>query len=262
MLFSDSGHGALLPNPTQELTAVRSEWRKSEAAALRAHPNHPHGCNLFQHMIRILLADDHRMFLDGISALLKDVNEFELIGRAEHGGEVMAALRTDEPDVLVMDINMPGLDGLETLTMMREKHPGVKVLVLSMHSELRFIQQAIEDGATGYILKNADKDELCEAIRTVAKGEKYFSRQVSNVLIDAMRNPEKQRGYRQVDLSQRELEVLALIAQECTTPEIAERLFISEHTVKSHRKNLISKLGVKNIAGLVRFAIENDLLDE
>ena len=202
------------------------------------------------------------MFLDGISALISDVDDITLSGRAEHGGEVMAALAADNPaDVVVMDINMPGLDGLETLTMMAEKHPDVHVLVLSMHSEIRFIQAAIEEGATGYILKNADKDELCTAIRSVAKGEKYFSREVSNVLIEAMQNPQKQKGYRQVDLSQRELEVLRLIAQECTTPEIAEKLFISEHTVKSHRKNLISKLQVKNIAGLVRFALENHLLD-
>lgn len=212
-------------------------------------------------MIRVLLADDHRMFLDGIGALLTDLPDITLMGTAANGGEVMAALASDPPDVLVLDINMPGLDGLETLNMMREKHPDVRVLVLSMHSELRFIEQAIEDGATGYILKNANKTELVDAVRTVARGEQYFSREVSNVLIDAMRNPGKQQGYRQVDLSKRELEVLRLIANECTSPEIAEQLFISEHTVKSHRKNLISKLGVKNIAGLVRFAIENDLLD-
>ncbi len=212
-------------------------------------------------MIRVLLADDHQMFLEGITALLGNESDIELVGHAAHGGEVMATLLSTVPDVLVLDINMPGLDGLETLSMMAEKHPAVRVLVLSMHSELRFIEQAIENGATGYILKNADKNELLEAVRTVAKGEKYYSREVSNVLIEAMQNPAKDRSYKQVDISQREQEVLSLFAQACTTPEIAKRLFISEHTVKSHRKNLLAKLDVKNSAALVRFAIENDLVD-
>ncbi len=213
-------------------------------------------------MIRVLLADDHRIFREGLKALLANISDIELIKECADGHEVLAALKAHPTDVAVLDINMPGVDGLEVTRQMREHHSEVKVLILSMHHEPHFIQTAIETGANGYLLKNTGGEEFCEAIRTVARGETYLSSEVTTTLIKGLQKKDKKvLTSRQADLSARELEVLRLIAKEYTTPQIADALFISAHTVKSHRKNLLSKLQVKNAAGLIRFAVENELLE-
>ena len=171
----------------------------------------------------------------------------------------------DKVDVILMDIDMGQSSGIDTTAIVRDRYPQTHVLVLSMHSDINYIVSVLDAGATGYVLKNTGKDELLTAIKTVAGGDTYYSSQVSSRLVEHLHsrkritNPQSSGS---IPLTKREVEVLRLIASEYSNPEIAEKLFISIRTVDTHRRNLIEKLGVKNTAGLVKYAIKNELLDD
>ena len=199
-------------------------------------------------MISILIADDHKVFRDGITSILGEVEDINIIGEANDGREVMDQLETLEPDVILMDITMGETNGIDTTKLVKQKFPFIKVLVLSMHGESAYIVKMLEAGASGYLLKDAGKYEMIRAIRTVAEGNTYYSQRVSSAIVEHLTNPNQLKKNKQIPLTKRELDVLRLIAEEYTNPEIAESLHISIRTVDTHRRNLLEKLQLKNTA--------------
>ncbi len=209
----------------------------------------------------LIIADDHKMFIDGLTSILKDAPEFSITLTAKNGAQVAKYLEingTDNLHLLITDLTMPEMDGIELNKIVKERYTGLKTLVVSMHIDGSMIDQLIRNNVDGYVPKNAEKEELLTAIRTIVKGEKYFSTEIKQAYTEAMFANKKQE---EVSLTDREIEVLRLIAEENTTQEIADTLFLSKHTIESYRKNLISKLQVKNLAGLTKHAIKMGLLD-
>lgn len=212
-------------------------------------------------MIKIMIADDHHLLIDGIKSTLKDIEDFTIADEAYNGFEVMEKLDAGlEVDVILMDINMPKLDGLECTKLVSKKYPDIKIIALSQYDEKRFVKRMVKNGASGYLLKDAGKDQIEKAVRTVCSGEKYFCERLSLRLVQQELKEENTSSLFP-KLTERELEVLNLICQEFSSQEISEKLFISFHTVESHRANLMYKAGVKNTAGLVRWAVENDFVE-
>ena len=212
-------------------------------------------------MINVLIADDHQLLIDGIKTTLEDVPEIQIIAEAKDGFQVLETLETrDDIDVILMDINMPKLDGLDCTRQVSKKYPNIKIIALSQYDEKRFVKRMIKNGASGYLLKDSDKDILVTAIQKVNAGEKYFCDRLSLRLANMKLKIENTKSLFP-KLTDREHEILNLICKEHSSYEIADKLFISFHTVESHRANLMSKAGVKNTAGLVRWAVENDFLE-
>ena len=208
--------------------------------------------------IKILLADDHQLVRKGFRALLEELDFVEVVGEAANGQEVIGLLRRGvKADIVLLDYEMPMLNGLETLEQIKRDFFGVKVILLTMLNRRELVQSAVEKGVNGFLFKNASLDELSEAIRRVARGENYFSSEVTLTLLKPAHNP-GQTLLRQ--LTERETEVLRLVAQGFSSTEIGAQLFISPRTVDTHRNNLIQKLEVRGIAGLVQFAIKNKLV--
>ena len=213
--------------------------------------------------IRVLIADDHKIFRDGIRYILEKENDIAVVDEAANGNEILEKIGTTPVDVIILDIDIGKPTGIEVTEVIRDRYPEVKVLILSMIGLHDFVIQALEKGATGYILKNTGKDEVLTAIRSVAKGDSYFSKEVSAILIEQLNKPKTGRTRSEgIPLTAREVEVLQLIAKEFSNPEIAEKLYISIRTVDTHRRNLLEKLGVKNTAGLVKYAIQKGLVKE
>jgi len=210
--------------------------------------------------IKILIVDDHVMFLEGLQSLLKGEENIEIIGVAQNGHHALEMLKKNKVDIVITDISMPEVDGFELVANIQKKYPNISTLVLSMHSEPMIISKLIKQEVNGYLLKNAEKDELLKAINLLMSGENYFSKEVKDIYIESSFNRNKKNEYIP-ELSRREKEVLKLVVEEFTAKEIADKLCISQHTVESHRKNIFSKLNVKNVAGVVKYALENDLLD-
>lgn len=203
------------------------------------------------------------MFIDGIKSLLASNRLFEIVGEAHNGQEVLTQLETIKVDLLLLDMNMPVMDGMVTLRLTKEKHPAIKVIMLTMFSTRDYIEKLLKAGADGYILKNTGKEELTLGIETVMRGQSFFSREVTERIMEGLQGKKTgKNSLGQVELTEREKDVLKLIVKEMTTQEIAEKLFISTNTVETHRKNLISKLNVKNIAGLVKYAIQNGMAED
>lgn len=213
--------------------------------------------------IRLVIADDHKMFREGLSELLSKEKDIVVVGEAGGSAELMEVLARQVTDVILMDITMGADNGIVLTKEVKESKPGVKVLALSMHDDKSYIVKMLEVGASGYILKNAGKEEMLNAIHTVANGNTYFSSQVSAKLLEHLTNPQaaQKKKPQGIPLTDREIEVLKLIADEYSNPEIAAKLFISIRTVDTHRRNLLDKLGAKNTAGLVKYAIQKGLLD-
>ncbi len=209
----------------------------------------------------LIIADDHKMFIDGLMSILKEAPEFTVTTTFKNGAQVIKYLDingVDDLHLLITDLTMPEMDGIELNKIVKEKYLKLKTLVVSMHIDGGMIDKLIRNNVDGYVPKNAEKEELLEAIRTITKGEKYFSTEIKRAYTEAMFENKKTE---EVSLTNREKEVLKLIAEENTTQEIADTLFLSKHTIESYRKNLISKLQVKNLAGLTKHAIKMGLLD-
>lgn len=209
-------------------------------------------------MNRILIADDHKLFRDGVVSLLETHPDLEIVCQAANGKEALHFLENETVALALLDISMPEMDGIALTTVIRERFPDIKVIVLTMHNNAETIQAVIKAGAQGYLLKDSSKQELIYGIETVLNGETYFADQVKDTLIAGFRS---EKVITEIRLTTREKDILQLICREMTTQEIADSLFISSHTVESHRKNLIAKTGVKSSVGLVKFAIENGLCD-
>jgi len=210
--------------------------------------------------IRILLADDHPMVRSGLIKLLEPFKEFVIVGEAGDGEEAVAMTKKLMPDVLVIDLSMPKLSGIEATKTIRRDFPSVKVLVLTMYDNEEYVYQILKSGAGGYLLKNSGRDELAAAIRAVAQGGRFFSARVSEIMTEAyLRKSEIRDGLSLNDddlpLTKREREVLQYIANGFNNSQIAEKLFISARTVETHRTNIMQKLNIHDTANLVRFAL-------
>ena len=214
-------------------------------------------------MHRVFVVDDHQVLVDGIRALLGSAEDVSFTGAAYSGEEALERLEGTAADVVLLDIGLPGMDGLDTCAAIKGRWPELKVIALSMHDGHHMISGMLERGASGYLLKNVGREELLEAITTVCNGGTHLSSQATDVLVEGLRNQEQasgDHGREPIVLTEREQEVLMLIADEHTTSEIADRLGISVNTVESHRRHLLEKLGARNSAGLIRNAMRSGLL--
>ncbi|MDX1477450.1 MAG: response regulator transcription factor [Saprospiraceae bacterium] len=215
-------------------------------------------------MIRVLIADDHTMFADGIESLLETESGIDVVGKCYDGLSVFDMIEQHDIDVLLLDINLPEMNGIDVCKKLTSTHPGVRVLALSMHNDESIVSEILKNGAMGYILKNTGKAELVTAINKISQGQTYFSKDVTETIMRSLVNERKATRKNSMltpIVSRREREVLSLIVKEYTTQEIAEQLHISQKTVESHRRSLLTKLNVRNTAGLVRVAVANDLVE-
>lgn len=201
--------------------------------------------------IRVLLADDHTILLDGLSMVLNQYPNIEVVGVASDGSELIRQLYEVSADVVLIDVQMPQMDGFQTANAVKDQFPNVKILVLSMHNDRPYIERMYQIGASGYLLKTASIDEIIAAIEKVHRGELHFSNEVILTVLNYSRNQNSQS----VKLTRRERQVIELIAKEHSNVEIASILNLSVETINTYRKNLLKKTGVKNTAGLVRHAI-------
>jgi len=210
--------------------------------------------------VKILLVDDHRMLREGLRAMLEREPDLEVVGEAGDGHAAVAAARALVPDVIVMDISMPGLNGLEATRHILAEQPGVRVVGLSMHSDRRYLRAVFEAGATGYLLKNAASDELVQAIRAVARGQHYVSPSIAGLIVEGfVAGASSGAPASPVELSAREREVLQLLAEGNTSKDVAARLGLALSTVETHRRQISTKLGIHSIAGLTKYAIRHGL---
>lgn len=207
-------------------------------------------------MIRVFITDDHPVVIEGIHSLLQNEKDIEWAGQAMNAQSCLGFFVNNTADVVLMDISMPGMEGVELCAVMKEKYPGVFILGLSTFNQGLYIKKMMENGASGYILKNSSREELIKAIHTVHEGGIYFSGEAGQALQDYQRSSPSELPA----LTAREKEILELIAQGYTNPQIAEKIFLSSFTVDSHRKNLLAKLNVKNTASLIRLAVERKLI--
>ena len=216
-------------------------------------------------MIKLALCDDQVLFLRGLKFLFQEFDNIDVIIEATGGKELLEKLKDNLPDVILMDVKMPEMDGVEATRLVKEQYPSIKIILLSMYDDERLIHHVIENGANGYLLKNEEPQVVKEAIESVMAKDFYFNDYVSRALMTGMQTRGRKKTTAELiagtatKLSAREMEVLQLVCEEKTTAEIAKELFISVRTVEGHRKNLIDKTGVRNTAGLVIFAIKNNL---
>lgn len=208
--------------------------------------------------ITLFLADDHHLVRKGFRALLEELDFVDVIGEAANGREVISRLRNGvKPRIVLLDQEMPLMNGLETAEQIRRDFLGVKIIILTMLESRELIQEAVEKGVDGFLFKNASLDELSEAIRRVADGGQYFASEVALALLKPASSPD---AALLAQLTEREIEVLRLVARGLSSAEIGRQLFISPRTADTHRNNIIQKLGVAGIAGLVQFAVRNKLV--
>ena len=206
--------------------------------------------------IKVIVIDDHQLFREGMISLLSKNEDLEIVGEAASSEELFPLLENTSAHIVLIDITMPGMNGLEAIEKAREKHPLVKFIVLTMHAEGQYVVKAVRNGAFGYLIKNADENELIDAIKNVAIGKKYFNNEISQLMIGNMAI----EGESHKKLSERELEVLILVSEGQTTKEIAEKLFVSSRTVETHRVNMMRKLKVQNTAELIKKAAHLNLI--
>lgn len=214
-------------------------------------------------MIKILIADDHTMFADGIDSILTKESDMQVVGKTPKGAGVFEIVKNQKVDLILLDVNLLDMSGIDVAKRLSAENPDIRILAISMYNEASFVTEILKQGAKGYILKNTDKEELLKAIRTVYNGDTFFSKEVTETIMRGLLKSQDQQIKKAPDLpkiSRREKEVLALIAQEFTTQEIADKLFINLKTVESHRSSLLAKFEVRNSVGLVRMAVEKGLL--
>jgi RNA polymerase sigma factor (sigma-70 family) len=211
--------------------------------------------------MRVVIADDHAVVRQGIRGVLEDVEGLQVVAEAGDGDQALALTIEHEPDVVVLDVSMPGKTGLEVAKELRERGSAVRVLVLSMHDDPEYVLEAVRAGADGYVLKDVAPSELRAAVAAVHEGREYFSARVTHQLSVGLREEieREQRRSRLDSLTAREVEVLVMVAQGMTNRGIAERLGISPRTVETHRERVMAKLRIRSVAGLTRFVVEQGL---
>jgi DNA-binding NarL/FixJ family response regulator len=208
-----------------------------------------------------MIADDHSVVREGLRRVLEGEPDISVCAEAADGEEVLEQMDRHRPDMVILDITMPRLSGLETLERVKASHPGVKAILLSFRADPPLIQSAVSLGADGYLLKNARKEEILTAVREVMGGGCYFSPPVAREIVEQLREPGRRSGEPFTQLSPREREVLRLIAEGLAAKEIATRLSISTKTVEAHRTSLMRKLGVRKATELVRYAVRHGLIE-
>lgn len=215
--------------------------------------------------IKIMLVDDHQIVRDGIKALLESLENVQVIGEASNAKELLEKLKNCKPDIIVTDISMPDISGIELTKIINEKEEfsGIKVLILSMFTNEDFIFNAIKAGANGYLPKNTTRRELFEAVNTIYNGDDYFSESISNIILKSYvkKAQNEELTEKKESLSVRETEILKLFAQGLSNQEIADKLFISIRTVESHKNHIMQKLELKSTVDLIKFAIKNKIIE-
>lgn len=211
-------------------------------------------------MIKLCITDDHKMVLEGLQLLLNTHPDIHIVQLCNSANSLLAYLKLEQPDVILLDINMPELNGIEACKIIKKEYPSIKIIALSMIAEVNLVKLMLKNGAVGYLHKNAGQDEIISAIQDVVNGKRYLSSEINELLLLAQNNQPKIYNSPFPKLSRREEEILTFILDELTTKEIADKLFISFGTVETHRRNIMIKLGVKNTAGLVRVALEYDII--
>ncbi len=213
--------------------------------------------------IKLILADDHKIFLDGIKSLLSEVNNFEILATVSSGEQLLELLQSETPDIVVTDITMKGISGIEVTKIITEKYPEVKVLILSMHTNEEFVLNAAKVGADGYLPKDSSIEELIKAIELINDGSQYFSKTISDHFLKSYikRFRYEQDVIEKSDLTAREIEILKLVATGLTNKDIADKLIISQRTVDAHKNHIMQKLKLKNSAELIIYAIKNKLVE-
>lgn len=211
-------------------------------------------------VINIGITDDHEVVINGLKAMLANEAAISIVLTATNGEQLHQQLETLQPDVLLMDIQMQGIDGIELTKQVHKLYPQIRVIAFSSFDDTRYIRQIMRNGASGYLLKNADQKTLVQAIKTVMEGEEYLDESVKKLLIQESISGQRRSIY-EIPLTKREKEILKMIAEERTNQQIADALFISLRTVETHRLNITQKLGVKNAAGLVKEAIKRGLIE-
>jgi len=213
--------------------------------------------------IRIIIADDHRLFREGLSSLLDENNEIDVVADVKDGNELLEAVSAKQPDIVLSDISMPGKTGIEVCALVNEKFPDVKFIMLSMYDYETFFVNSIRAGAKGFISKEISRDELILAIRTVYEGGDYYDKKLSNGLLKELigrrSDTKKKQGVDSL-LSQREKEIIRLVAESYSNAEIADRLVISIRTVNAHKNNIMRKLKLKSSVDIVKYAIANKII--
>jgi DNA-binding NarL/FixJ family response regulator len=209
-------------------------------------------------LIRLIIADDHPVIIGGLKTILEKEEGISLIAEVHNGIELLDLLKKKTADVILMDVNMPEMNGIEATKHVKKQFPETKVLAFSQYEEKRFVKQMLKTGANGYILKNSAASDIISAIQIVHEGGLYLSPELPNIFSDSKNK--KRSNYFFPDLSKREMDVLKQIYLEKSSQEIAEHLAISRNTVECHRSNILLKVGVKNTAGLVKWAIENEIV--
>ncbi|MGE5410561.1 MAG: response regulator [Clostridiales bacterium] len=211
-------------------------------------------------MIRVLLSDDHAMLRDGLKLVLQTDAQFEIVGEADNGEDAILLVEQLKPDLVILDINMPKVNGIEAARIIKAQNPRIKILMLTMHENESYIMDAVSSGVDGYIFKMCDMDEFLKASRTVAEGKKYFHENVTRAIlsnyVNKAKNESQSEEKKSTGITRREMEVLNLIAEGKTSQEISEKLYISYFTVGKHRKNIMHKFDLKNTAELIKFAIK------
>lgn len=218
-------------------------------------------------MIKLAICDDQVLFLRGLKYIISDFDNIEITLEATNGEDLLKKIPTSSPDVILLDMKMPGLDGIEVTKKIKADFPDIKIILLTMYDDERLISHVIEMGANGYLLKNEEPEVLKSAIESVFTKDLYFNDYVAKALVKSLKSKDKtplnlsNNSSPPLNLTAREMEILQLICKEMTTAEMAKQLFISARTVEGHRKNLMEKTGVRNTAGLVIFAVRNKLVE-
>ncbi|MCY1531043.1 Response regulator protein VraR [compost metagenome] len=203
----------------------------------------------------LFIVDDHQLVIDGLKSLLNNEDRYVIVGSSNQPAEVMAMLDKVGVDVLLTDINMPGMSGVELTRTVKKRFPKIKILALSMFGERQVVKEMIDAGISGYILKNTGKQELLDALGKLAAGHNFFGEEVTRELMKSLRNEEES-----APLTNREIEIIRLIEKEYSNKKIAGLLFISERTVETHRKNIFRKTGTQSIVGLLKYAYEHRII--
>ena len=209
---------------------------------------------------RVILADDHQLFSDGIRLILNNYPTYEIVGAVNSGKALLELVNAEEVELVITDINMPEMDGVEITRLIKKNHPNIYVLVVSMYSHISYIKKLMRIGVDGYILKENGQADLLAALTAIRAGNKFYSAEVLKSLTDSFDTSQPKSGLYQTSLSKREFEVLQLVAQGLTTAAISEKLFVAPSTIVSHRKNIMQKLEVKNVAEMIRTSTEMGLL--
>lgn len=211
-------------------------------------------------MIHIVIADDHQIVIDGLKALLAQESDLKITGQALHGAALLEAVAQTGPDLVLLDIGMPVMDGITASRTLKKTHPALKILVLTTYADPKNIQEMLKTGVDGYLLKDSGKARFVEAIHAIMQGGKYFDPRVTEVIMNSLQPPKKGSATL-TPLSPREKEIVRLIATGKSTAEMAEQLHLSLLTIETHRKNIYTKLGMNKIASLVRYAMDEGILE-